>query len=1680
MSNLKRVLSLLLTLAMVLSLGVLPASAEDVEFVEVTEPAPEIDEAAYPAQQFSYYEPNGLSIDVKAPAGALPRGTTMEVSRLEDLSRVQNAVDRADDLSGSVVLAADIAFWNDGAEVEPVEGSKILVTMTAPEIAEVLDPVVVHVPDEEPAVAERIEPLPEDESALRMGDQISFEAESFSVYAVIGGSEDDHARLKVTFMNGDAELAVMYLKKADLPSGDNPGHVNEILYDPGVPVDDEKLFMGWTTEQNYTNESEGLSIDRVRELAVERLNGQIMDGESELILYAKMLRVYYLYYEGESGIIFKTETVLAPGASASFTVNAEYTPANSGEGFIGWLVKGTTEPVYRNGSTITLTDNTTLVPKTGVGHWIYFDENDGGSGTGDASYTPPAFVSSGETAVNAEPGNPTRPGYSFAGWYTEAEGGSRFDFNRYLDDLTESGITVYAHWTANETAEYKVVIWVQSVDDDKDAEDANKTYDYFTSFDLTAATDTQVTKALISAYTGFTDSDFGVSDLDHGSKAFRYSRFDVKKGSGANKDCISATGQTVVNVRYDRRLFTIQFNGAAGGSSQTYYEPVDGGADVYGLIDGEYVRLSVSTVKRVEWGTHSTYGNAPAMPNPLTNVRLATKSSLLGEGSDVTVASLNLSSQDICDWQYKAPNGKQIFTTNSTSSNYRRLMWRVQGEYSYSYNGEPYTGQVYQKVTVNALLFTGLYGQSLSKYKYTWPEGSWYSIAFLNSFNGNLFGHSSLGSTPNKIVANKASTTDTTIIFYVQDPNNLSSYPEAARASYSVDSDQGFNITERFVGTVPVCYKWSTSEDMPGGTWDTGIGSDGYTSTKRGNITYLHIKYDLQKFDIVFMNGDTEVKRVEDIPYSKSLVSYESEKPVLDAGDDSHYFAGWFEDPSGQQSANWNGTMPLANKVFYASVLPVQYHVIVNLKGGSLPEGTSQKLSFWVPYETVLDDTEFNKAFYTADDHHSLVGFFTDEDCMQPWNFDTRLTGESLTITYAGPEDETRRQYDDYGYPSTVGVFMLYAKWRDDDIATGGGIQIRYAFTDHSNNDATAYKTDPLRYADAAIVIATAAPQRSTWPEGMMFKCWRLGGHDYYPTQSFYADSQYVEMLDGVPTITLTAVYEEIDPELPTHIYWYANNGTSDVQMDRNVQVNKGIPIPSPKTWVSSNRTSGSLSYEGHVFLGWARLPLTEGSEGGEDHPELTEDDLFLRWVADASETDGGHFEALVTKTPLTRDFYLVGWINGGDYGGDAYKFDSETHQLTVSFTADTYVAVKPAGATDIGQWYFTNGWLGFNTTSCTLRQDYGQDADKLYVPTGTTLTFEIKENDDGSLTLSYTAAASGNSGNTVSLRESSASDPTMEWTRVEYVAADEELPYHDMYAVWASVFYVYHSGTNKVERVLCTSSIGSFDLTALVDTDNFLYGGYYTSYAGASSTFTQDHEALSWTEVASVSGYHDVAQINTIAAKGCVAIAVDNGSGAVPYTGQQNAWIADDVCKTAGNAVTPTAGMVYYIKEVPASDFLQPKMKFTYIKSTGKIGTSWLFTNMDDTNYGDVGFMVGSTKVVGDQIDSVVITPLNTGVSTTFTVADLFPKGGAKMSYKMVYNDMSTYPSTYDGDAKDCDTLKEGSTVCMFWVTPDGMMVTSTAVRTYTNITVASGYTGGMQAAKDTQASTISVYQAS
>ena len=167
------------------------------------------------------------------------------------------------------------------------------------------------------------------------------------------------------------------------------------------------------------------------------------------------------------------------------------------------------------------------------------------------SYPAPQFITSGN--VPTQPADPTRPGYSFGGWFKDEACTQPFDFSQELTQRT----TVFAKWTANPQATYTVIVWKQSVSDAYDAADANKTYDFAFSQTLTANSNAAVSGLNLSQYTGLDGGSITVDGTTHSFYGFEYN---TTKGIASTDTEVQPNGTTVVNIYYDREVATMDFN----------------------------------------------------------------------------------------------------------------------------------------------------------------------------------------------------------------------------------------------------------------------------------------------------------------------------------------------------------------------------------------------------------------------------------------------------------------------------------------------------------------------------------------------------------------------------------------------------------------------------------------------------------------------------------------------------------------------------------------------------------------------------------------------------------------------------------------------------------------------------------------------------------------------------------------------------------------------------------------------------------------------------------------------------------------------------------------------------------------------------------------------------------------
>ena len=226
---------------------------------------------------------------------------------------------------------------------------------------------------------------------------------------------------------------------------------------------------------------------------------------------AKFEVVFYVFFLDESGRVITTKEG-ANGASIS-TADVTIPLSSTTKGLTGWYYDEDLN--QRVDGSVTIDGaNITLYPKVEDGHWLTFN-SDGGTYHAPKFYLP--------SVATVDPGETTKLGYTFAGWYN---GGTRFTFGNTLGD----NVTLKAHWTARNDTKYTVIHWQENANDDgysfKESE---------TKTGTTGATTNATAKRTNSGdYQGFTAQT-------------------ITQGT------IAGDGSTIVNVYYTRNVYDVKF-----------------------------------------------------------------------------------------------------------------------------------------------------------------------------------------------------------------------------------------------------------------------------------------------------------------------------------------------------------------------------------------------------------------------------------------------------------------------------------------------------------------------------------------------------------------------------------------------------------------------------------------------------------------------------------------------------------------------------------------------------------------------------------------------------------------------------------------------------------------------------------------------------------------------------------------------------------------------------------------------------------------------------------------------------------------------------------------------------------------------------------------------------------------
>ena len=448
----------------------------------------------YPA--FDQSETAGnVVVHATAAEGVLPRDSKLVVKRITRkaiLNAVEDTVSEKNKEMDSAV-ALDITIQNkDGVEIQP-NGSVNISFENAAVSGDEIN--VYHVTDDASAVTE-----------VATNTQ-SFDANHFSIYVITG--EKEKPLTTFNFVANGNIVSTQIVKTGDT------------LITPTAPDVAGKAFVGWYDgETKFEDFNTALTITETTTRTIT----------------AKYENALYVYFYNPVGTqIMRTEKVGDHEVHGYTDVSYD---VDSTHKLVGWAAEanGTTNIADK----IKVPEGSTSVNVYAIikkGYWVTFD-SDGGS------IVDSQFVLNGDKLVLNENTNPTKPGYTFAGWYndsTKVENGA----------TVTNPMTLKAHWDAAQV-NYTINYWQQKVTDDKNATDAQKTYEYVEAETKKATTGTPISAENLKTY-----------------KGFKYNA----NNSSKNVE-ISGDGTTIINVYYDRVLCTVNFytyesTGWFGGSWKT-------------------------------------------------------------------------------------------------------------------------------------------------------------------------------------------------------------------------------------------------------------------------------------------------------------------------------------------------------------------------------------------------------------------------------------------------------------------------------------------------------------------------------------------------------------------------------------------------------------------------------------------------------------------------------------------------------------------------------------------------------------------------------------------------------------------------------------------------------------------------------------------------------------------------------------------------------------------------------------------------------------------------------------------------------------------------------------------------------------------------------------------------------
>lgn len=955
---------------------------------------------------------NTYKVTVKYDKNAqIPDGATLDVKELtgdEYDAYLEKTADKLDKSADDLGMAKffDITIKNGDEEVKIANPVDVEIKLLDSELAD--DTQVLHFANENKADVV---------DSTVSGDTVKFEAEGFSVYAIIDSddqSEPETYSAKYTFKvptyteSGD-DIVVSDTDYVDYEFVNKEGDKTSVQYvpnggyleNPGTPVGvipaDKKEFLGWwtkTAEGNWDKKvdfSEAVSVN---------------DEHEEHVVYARYAHTLYITYMDEANTVYMVDKRASgdnvitskDGHSEDDLTNNKYMsyqPKSQYQAFIGW--SKTHKANSSLGTSVdpdfTLDKSVTLYPVLADVRWLTYKSGPTGS---NATYFAAEYMLDGNwTKTSLSDKVPTRPGYTFDGWYVRneetqgadnalnfiweigssdvkvADQNGAFD-NSFLNSTDyfetvegqkrlKDNLTIVAHWVPAEV-DYVYVYWQQVAEPD---ENGNYPYVYKDSRSAKGYSESMTANPPKPEW-----SDVDCFTLHEGTTTDETGSVVPDKYTYQPKK-IEGDGSTIVNVYYDRNEYTITFLEQRSGSGYVISDNATN--NVYGIINGEYKQLTRESKTETRYVLSQNNSGSTEYTGTIYSDKYGTVATNPTYG-----------------------DGKTYYRRSSWG-NYYELYWRPQTTTVYTWKvaetGEPYTGTRFTYVTngrnqwfvIDELTISAKYGQNVSD---LWPDkrneelGTNYPQTWSTSQSADV-GQSGIQNMPpnNASFYNNFSTSiESYYYYYLQDlpaehnsiaPNRFTLVRSDA-TPFGWTTWDDYSIYEGFLinaNNQNDANTLNTENNAVVATTDrnysrsTNIG--GNVSTQNpANFYYLR-----QQYSISFQQENTVLgtatryfeENLEGADKDSSGKDY-STMVTLQPGE---YFDGWYDNADCLGDPyNLDGTMPANNIILYAKISREEFEVDLDFNGAVTREANDESTYFWVDYgETIKEYEEVTRDY---------------------------------------------------------------------------------------------------------------------------------------------------------------------------------------------------------------------------------------------------------------------------------------------------------------------------------------------------------------------------------------------------------------------------------------------------------------------------------------------------------------------------------------------------------------------------------------------------------------------------------------------------------------------------------------------------------------------------------------------